>query len=409
MTSSARLAAQVSFLCRLILDIRLFVLFLTIIWIGPSAAARPAVPVAIVLTALASFMPMWYWDRLAPSMLRSPTFIVTDVIVAVGLLTLTGAQGPALHFALTTAALGGLLRGRRGAALVALALIGGYELVLFAHDALRSASFQELVGAPALFPMAASAGAAVRHLLDRQARMESALGQAVQAAAAADERARLAREMHDSLAKTLQGIALSAAALESWAGRDPGRAKALADGVARAAQTAAQEARELISDLRHDRLDAPLDEAVRSLVTAWSKHSDLPAFVDLAIGGASVSPGTRYEVLCILKEALRNVERHARASATWVALRADGGVLSLVVSDDGVGFGAAAPSLAALADDGHYGVVGMAERAQRVGGTLTVGAAATGGARVELRVPLSPVEPRLPSQPAAPLPRGVPV
>ena len=72
---------------------------------------------------------------------------------------------------------------------------------------------QALVVLPALYPLAAAGGAAVRRLLDRQAVTQLALAGAERRAAAGAERARVAREMHDSLGKTLYGIALAARGL----------------------------------------------------------------------------------------------------------------------------------------------------------------------------------------------------
>lgn len=398
------LADQVSFLCRLILNIRLYVLLLTIIWVGPEARADPLLPITIVLTALASFIPLWRWDQLAGSMLRRPTFLAADVVVAISLLALTGTQGPVLHFALTTAALAGLLRGGRGAVVVTLTLVAGYELIAQAGGFPGGVTFQTLIGAPALLPMAAASGMSVRVLLNRQAKTEAALDLAVQTAAAGEERTRLAREMHDSLNKTLQGVVLSATALQGWAVRDPARVSVLAQGVAEASREAAAQARELISDLRGDRLDTPLGEAIRDYLLAWSQRTGVEAemrghSLDEVVETVGWSPGVRYEIFAILKEALANVERHAAGANIAVRIRDDGDAVSVTLSDDGVGF-ARPVSYADLAREGHYGIVGMAERAERIGGQFDLRSWPGRGTSIEIRVPRS----RPPEQDSAPLP-----
>jgi signal transduction histidine kinase len=82
-------------------------------------------------------------------------------------------------------------------------------------------------------------------------------------------------------------------------------------------------------------------------------------------------PGSRYELFCILKEALRNVERHAGASHVDVGLVRGGGEVVLTVSDNGVGL-TANGDVHALEPDGHFGLIGMAERAERLAGHFSV-------------------------------------
>lgn len=389
MTAGPRMLSHISFLGRLILSMRLYALLLIVLWLDPALSQRSVstLGMVIMVVALASFLPLWYWDRLAPHLVRRPLLLAADALVAVGLLFLTGVESPALHFALTTAALSGLLYGWAGALAICAMLVGGYELALASAGGLAGASFQVLVGAPALAPMAAIAGGSVRMLLERQDRTEAALHTAVHAAAAAEERARLARELHDSLTKTLHGITLSATALRHSTGRDDAPVGALAEQLAAATRAASEQARALISDLRADRIDQPLDDVVRGHVEPWAARAGVDAAVELSIGGAHVDPEARYEVLCIVTEALRNVERHARASRVQVRAWHDEASLTVEVVDDGVGFDRSSRP-EELASAGHYGLIGMAERARRVGGQLDVRSSAGAGTRVSLRLPV---------------------
>jgi signal transduction histidine kinase len=95
----------------------------------------------------------------------------------------------------------------------------------------------------------------------------------------------------------------------------------------------------------------------------------------------------RHELVRILREALSNVDRHAGASAVQVRLTGSEAGLVLVVLDDGTGFNAPF-DLRALAALGHYGLVGMAERAARVAGDLRVLSQPGCGTEVAVRVPL---------------------
>lgn len=237
-------------------------------------------------------------------------------------------------------------------------------------DVADVSTFQLLVNIPALYPLTAIAGAAVRGLLDKQAATEEALVEAERDAAVEHERARIAREMHDSLAKTIQGVALSASALAGWARKDPGRAQAEATKVAEAARAASGEARELLTDMRADMLDKPLAESVIDYVARWASSAGVAARCD-ADGVRETAPEVRWELFSIVREALRNVERHARASKVDVHLDQSDGWVVAEIRDDGVGFDVP-QDLTELRGGGHFGVLGMSERAARVGGRLEV-------------------------------------
>ena len=87
-----------------------------------------------------------------------------------------------------------------------------------------------------------------------------------------------------------------------------------------AAQVAAEEARGLISDLRSDTLDRPLGDALERYVREWSQRYGIAAHLQ-ADGVDLPHPGTRYELFCIVREALENVERHAGATQVRGQLR----------------------------------------------------------------------------------------
>jgi signal transduction histidine kinase len=374
-------------LVRLVLNLRIVAVLLTVLWTPYSNGSLHLVSVALVVAAVLTLIPLLAWDRVGPSLMRHPSYLAFDLLMAVGILSVTGPDSPFLYFALGTAVLSGVLYRMPGAALFSVLLILGHlgVLLLRTPTADQVLTFQSLVGLPALYPISAAAGAAIRRLLDRQRAVEEALTERSRAAIMADERARLAREMHDSLAKTVHGIALSAAALPAWVERSPEQASASARNLAAAAERAAAEARELIGDLRSDRLDQPLQVAARLHVQEWSAAHGVVA--DLAIADVgTVAPEARYELFCILKEALRNVERHARASRVLVAIHRDGDDVVLSVADDGQGLAVDVTDLSQLAAEGHYGLVGMTERARRAGGRLDLTRSDWGGLRVSVVV-----------------------
>ncbi|MEV4140686.1 ATP-binding protein, partial [Dactylosporangium sp. NPDC049742] len=209
------------------------------------------------------------------------------------------------------------------------------------------------------------------------------------AAAAAAERARLAREMHDSLSKTLDAIALGAAALPGTLA-EPDRASRLAATLRDGSLDAARDARVLIDELRSNPADAPLSDVVAAIGREWSVTSDVGVILHNA--DVDAAPEVGIELCWILREALRNVAAHAGAELVAVTLTRAGGEVTLEVRDDGAGF-AVPDDLSLLQRAGSHGLVGMQERARLCGGTLTVWSRPGGGSRVTAVVPAEPATP----------------
>jgi signal transduction histidine kinase len=387
-------------LCRLVLLFRLIAVNVTLFQVLGAVDRAPKVLAGLLVASLLSYIPLRSWDRIGPEVATRPILLGVDLAISLAIYGVLGPESPFFLYTLGTAVLGGILFRRAGAAFFSLCLLAGYyALVVAGGQDLTTgggdaASLQTLVTLPVLYPLMAAGGAAVRMLIDRQTETETALRSAERAAAAGAERSRVAREMHDSLGKTLYGIALSAHALaRRVADEAPDAARAARD-LSGAAQLAADEARGLISDLRADTLALPLGSALAEHVGRWADETGLAADargedVDLP------NPSTRYELFCIAKEALRNVERHARASKVDVTLVQQDGCVVLTIADDGVGI-AGSGSARELETDGHYGLVGMAERAERVGATVLLDGAPGAGTRVTVRVPAGDVRAREP-------------
>lgn len=206
------------------------------------------------------------------------------------------------------------------------------------------------------------------------------------AAAAAAERARLAREMHDSLSKTLDAIALGAAALPGTLA-EPDRASRLAATLRDGTLDAARDARVLIDELRSNPADAPLADLVAAIGQEWSVTSGVGVILHNA--DVDAAPEVGIELCWILREALRNVAAHARAELVAVTLTRAGGEVTLEVRDDGDGF-TVPGDLSLLQRAGSHGLVGMAERARVCGGALTVWSRPGAGTRVTATVPAEP-------------------
>jgi DNA-binding NarL/FixJ family response regulator len=201
-------------------------------------------------------------------------------------------------------------------------------------------------------------------------------------AAVAAERARIAREMDDTVSKSLLGISMVAASLATAPqAADRQALEQQLRELTRLARRAVADARCVIHDLREE----PLRDEVRSVATAWGIVSGIHVSLELAPGG-EVGADVRCEIVAILREALRNVEQHARASQVRVVLRRTRGLVVLSVADDGTGHRPPA-DLAELRADGCSGLAGISERARRLGGRLIIQSRLGGGTRLQAEIP----------------------
>ncbi|WP_344506075.1 sensor histidine kinase [Dactylosporangium maewongense] len=322
-----------------------------------------------------------------PAVTRHPwPVLAVDLAVAVAVLALSRGGMAFFCYVAGSAALGGALLGMRALLLWVVQAALGFAAagaVLRANDPPPDvAAF--VVAFPMISVLAGIGAAAAAGALQRHLDLAVDVVAAAQRSAAASERARLARELHDSVAKTLRGVSFAALALPQSLRRHPDLAERLAGTVSRGAEAAAREARELLEGLRIDHLDLSFADTVRATAGDWSDRSGVPVRVD----AEPAEPGVevRYELVRILAEALQNVARHAGAWRVDVAVRLGGDRLELRVRDDGRGF--VPRDLAVLQADGHLGIVGMAERARTVGGSLRVSSVPGRGTEIIAAVPL---------------------
>ena len=201
----------------------------------------------------------------------------------------------------------------------------------------------------------------------------------------AAERQRMARELHDTLAQGLAGLILQLEAANSHlaSGRAERAKGILVQAMARARDTLA-DARSAIGDLRQSAaIPEDLTEAVREEADRFATATGIACTLDLATL-PPLPDDIREHALRVVSEGLTNVARHAQASQVWVRLASGDDGLEVEVRDDGVGFDPAD----AAAQSGHYGLLGMRERARLAGGTLVVESAPGKGTTLRLNVPM---------------------
>ncbi|MEV0613256.1 sensor histidine kinase [Nonomuraea sp. NPDC050404] len=197
---------------------------------------------------------------------------------------------------------------------------------------------------------------------------------------ALEERARLAREIHDTLAQGFSGIIAQLEAAEQGIG-DPEAVRKrilLAKGLAR---DSLKEARRSVDALRPEPLErATLDQALAGVAERWSAATGVPASVSVDGESRRLPEEAEATLLRAAQEGLANVARHARAGRVVLTLSYMDEEVTLDVLDDGSGFDPDAPARG-------YGLVAMRERAARSGGTVTVESAPGEGTALCVSIP----------------------
>ncbi|WP_426243529.1 sensor histidine kinase [Nocardioides sp. LHG3406-4] len=217
-------------------------------------------------------------------------------------------------------------------------------------------------------------------LADNAALQKTVVAQA-RAAGVQEERQRLAREIHDTIAQSLAGIVaqMQAASEES----DPAAVHRRVDRAAALARDALVEARRSMMDLVPAPLeDRSLADAVSALVHDWAAHH--PVQADTVVTGVvrALHPEVEATLLRIVQEALSNVAKHARADRVGVTLSYIDDEVVLDVRDDGAGFDPSRP-----AGTTSFGVRGMRQRAERLAGTFDLETEPGAGTAVSARLP----------------------
>lgn len=219
----------------------------------------------------------------------------------------------------------------------------------------------------------------------RQRRAAEALRARFEATLA--ERTRIAQELHDTLLQGFTGMHLQLRAVLQIVRNRPDEAVERLDQLASTASSAVRDARHAVWDMRAPELEElELPDALRA--AAYDAVGSAPIEVEVAVEGQErrLPHALEAAVLRVGREAVTNAVRHAGAHTLRLVIRYDADVIALRVQDDGRGI-----TLVDAEDarhNGHWGIVGMRERASRIGGTLDIASAPGAGTQVAFRAPI---------------------
>ncbi|WP_331447807.1 sensor histidine kinase [Streptomyces xanthochromogenes] len=351
------------------------------------------VGLAVLVTFMGSYVLFRDWERFGPLLLNHPWLLAVDAVFG-ALLLITATPESSLGYVTTcTPLLAGLVYGWRGAGVFAGLQVAILTLVYATGPRHQLADASALL-LPGFCVMAGAVGVTIRNLLFRFGAASQALTETRARLAVHDaveeERARLARDLHDSVAKTLHGLALAAEGLATSADRmDPAALRHRAELVARAARRAAAESRELLGDLRRTRGEVDVLRELSSLVADFTARTAVRA--EWRVLGRDPAPmlpaGVARQLLTIAGEALDNAHRHAGPARVQVSAGVEGALFRLSVQDDGRGL-PPGTTLDDLKRTGHFGLVGMVERAAAIGARIRVGrGSAAAGTEVRVELP----------------------
>jgi NarL family two-component system sensor histidine kinase YdfH len=200
----------------------------------------------------------------------------------------------------------------------------------------------------------------------------------------ANERQRMARELHDTLSQGLAGIILQLEAIEAHLGSNrPEKAKTIVGNTMLQARATLSDARAAIDDLRNSSAD-DLDSALRLEISRFTSATGIPC--DYRADPIKSLPDTVRETLIrAVSEGLTNIARHAQAQRAGIEVRVVDQKrknLSITIQDDGQGFDASEiPS-------GHYGLLGIRERVRLAKGSFDIHSEAGVGTTLKIKIPL---------------------
>lgn len=327
------------------------------------------------------------WRRVAP---LAVALAVTGLATAQALLGVSPTK-PVLPLVIAVVSLYslGAYDTARAAVIGTAAAITGYSVAITTEAQFDASDFSFMLAFVGASVVAGRAlGGARFDAVEQQRRAERLERERQQReqAAIAEERARIARELHDVIGHSVGVMGVQAGAVRRVLPADLAEEREALRSVERTGREAVSEVHRLLGMLRSDDGDPPgfaPQPTVRDLDAVAERLRAAGLTVDLELEGdlASLAPGLDLAAFRIVQEALTNALKHAGRAHVCARVRCDDRNVTIDVTDDGPG--------SAAGDVGGHGIIGMRERAALYGGELTAGARAQGGYAVHARLPLN--------------------
>jgi signal transduction histidine kinase len=203
-----------------------------------------------------------------------------------------------------------------------------------------------------------------------------------------EERHRIARDLHDTVLKTLHGLALQAHALKRRL--DSPEALGKAEYIQNVCQRSSQEIRDIIDELRSEAEAEGIASQISRIVEDWGKATGIKTGFNVSGDDRGLPLLASYNLRSILSEALDNTRKHASASHVSVSVELLPGEMRLEIADNGKGIGYSGDQVYGVTTRGKYGIIGMKERVEQLNGQFSIDS--SHGTRLLITVPLVPTK-----------------
>jgi signal transduction histidine kinase len=199
-----------------------------------------------------------------------------------------------------------------------------------------------------------------------------------------EERGRIARDLHDTVLKTLHGLGLEAHVLGKYASSPAAKEKA--QYMVGVCQRSTQQIRDMIHELRSESQEAGIASEMSRMVAEWSQATGIKAEFTASGEDRSLPLMASHNLRNVLSEALENIRKHAHAAQASVSIELQPGEVRLEIADDGNGISYSPSEVYTLASKGKYGMLGMKERVEQINGQFSIDT--SHGTRLLISVPL---------------------
>jgi signal transduction histidine kinase len=242
-------------------------------------------------------------------------------------------------------------------------------------DPIRFAIFTlAIYGASSFFTLMLSRMIVVQQKKDQRI---AELSEQVESLGATLERSRIAREIHDSLGHTLTDLDTQLAVAQTLRSHNPTQAFQAVDSAKLLARQCIEDVSHALSRMRESNFN--LDQALIALLEQMRQTTALR--IDWKVNLPDLPTYQSYQIYCLIKEALMNVQKHAKATDVWVSVHQTEQGMAIDLIDNGVGFDA-------KTHKPGFGIQGMMERVQLLGGQFDLQTAIAQGTQIHITIPL---------------------